>query len=146
MTPVFAEPAEDRRSERCRARIHLFTRCGDGAALRGSTRSILIRRSPAVGRAGGKLAGARAAGWRLGLGASVQRFLGFALLAQAGLAVGLTLAVNTRFPEYAPVVSTVVLASVAIFEMVGPASTRFALERAGEAGVGARNAAAASTR
>ena len=31
----------------------------------------------------------------------------------AGLAVGLTLAVNTRYPGLAPIVSTVVLASVA---------------------------------
>jgi hypothetical protein len=50
------------------------------------------------------------------------------------LAVGLTLAVNSRYPQFAPVVSTVVLASVAVFEMIGPASTRFALVHAEEAG------------
>ena len=88
-----------------------------------------------VGRAGGKFAGARLASRWLGLGPSVQRFLGFALQAQAGLAVGLTLAVNSRYPQLAPVVSTVVLASVAVFEMIGPASARFALTGAGEVGV-----------
>lgn len=87
-----------------------------------------------VGRGGGKFAGARLAAWRLGLGPSVRNFLGFALQAQAGLAVGLTLAVNNRYLQFAPVVSTVVLASVAVFEMVGPASTRFALVQSGEAG------------
>jgi hypothetical protein len=71
----------------------------------------------------------------------VPNFLGFAPLAQAGLAVGFTLAVNVRYPEYARVVSTVVLPSGAIFEMVGPASTRSALEHAGEAGAAANNAA-----
>jgi len=65
----------------------------------------------------------------------VQNYLGFALLAQAGLAVGLTLAVNSRFTGFAPVVSTVVLASVTIYEMIGPVSTRFALTRAGEVGL-----------
>lgn len=86
-----------------------------------------------LGRAAGKFTGARIAAGRLGLELSVRRFLGFALQAQAGLAVGLTLAVNARYPQLAPVITTVVLASVALFEMVGPASTRFALVRAGEA-------------
>jgi Kef-type K+ transport system membrane component KefB len=88
-----------------------------------------------IGRSGGKFAGASLAAWRLGLEPAVRRFLGFALQAQAGLAVGLTLAVDARYPHFAPIVSTVVLSSVVVFEMVGPASTRFALVRAGEAGV-----------
>jgi Kef-type K+ transport system membrane component KefB len=88
-----------------------------------------------IGRAGGKFAGARLATWRLGLTGPVHDYIGFTLQAQAGLAVGLTLAVNARYPQYAPVVSTVVLASVALFEMIGPASTRFALMRAGEVGL-----------
>ncbi|MEO7274278.1 MAG: hypothetical protein ABIX28_16445, partial [Vicinamibacterales bacterium] len=88
------------------------------------------------GRAAGKFLGATAAATTLGLTPSVRRFLGFALQAQAGLAVGLTLAVNSRYPQFAPLISTVVLASVAVFEVIGPASTRFALIRAGEAGAG----------
>jgi Kef-type K+ transport system membrane component KefB len=91
-----------------------------------------------VGRATGKFAGARFAATRLGLEPSVRRFLGFALQAQAGLAVGLTLAVNSRYPQFAPIVTTVVLASVAVFEVVGPASTRFALIRSGEAGLASK--------
>ncbi|MEO8095674.1 MAG: cation:proton antiporter, partial [Pseudolysinimonas sp.] len=93
-----------------------------------------------VGRAGGKFFGARFAARRLGLPVAVQQYLGYALLAQAGLAVGLTLAVNARFPGMAPAVSTVVLASVVIYEMVGPLSARFALTRSGEAGL-AKNVA-----
>ena len=89
-----------------------------------------------IGRASGKFAGAGIATWRLGLESKVRNFLGFALQAQAGLAIGLTLAVNSRYPQFAPVVTTVVLASVAVFEVVGPTSTRFALVRAGEAGLG----------
>jgi Kef-type K+ transport system membrane component KefB len=89
-----------------------------------------------IGRASGKFVGAGIATWRLGLESKVRNFLGFALQAQAGLAIGLTLAVNSRYPQFAPVVTTVVLASAAVFEMVGPTSTRFALVRAGEAGLG----------
>jgi Kef-type K+ transport system membrane component KefB len=91
-----------------------------------------------VGRASGKFLGAAVATRRLGLEPKVRTFLGFALQAQAGLAVGLTLAVNGRYPDLAPVVTTVVLASVAVFEMIGPTSTRFALVQAGEAGVARR--------
>ncbi|MCC7241229.1 MAG: cation:proton antiporter, partial [Acidobacteria bacterium] len=47
-----------------------------------------------LGRSGGKFAGAGLATWKLGLEPAVRTFLGFALQAQAGLAVGLTLAVN----------------------------------------------------
>ncbi len=87
------------------------------------------------GRAGGKFFGARYAARRLGLPPTVQRYLGYALLAQAGLAVGLTFAVNARFATFAPVVSTVVLASVVIYEMVGPLSARYAIAQAGEVGL-----------
>jgi len=89
-----------------------------------------------LARALGKLLGATVGARWLGLAPSVQRFLGMALLAQAGLAVGLTLAIDDRYAVYAPQVSTVVLAAVVIYEMVGPISTRFALVRSGEAGKG----------
>jgi Kef-type K+ transport system membrane component KefB len=85
------------------------------------------------GRAGGKFFGARIGARRLGLDVKVQRLIGYALLAQAGLAVGLTFAINARYPALAPVISTIVLASVAVYEVIGPISTRFALVRAGEA-------------
>ncbi len=86
-----------------------------------------------VARACGKFIGARVAARRLGLEKSVQQYLGFGLMAQAGLAVGLVLTIDRQFPEYATVINAVVLSSVVINEMVGPIGTRFALERAGEA-------------
>ena len=85
------------------------------------------------GRAFGKFVGAVAGARWLRLDANVQRFLGFGLMAQAGLAVGLTIAVEQRYESFAPIVTTVVLAAVAIYEMIGPIGTRFALVRAGEA-------------
>jgi hypothetical protein len=77
--------------------------------------------------------GARIGARRLGLAASVQRYLGLTLLAQAGLAVGLTIAVEHRFSDLRSTVTTIVLASVAIYEMFGPITTRWALMRSGEA-------------
>ena len=96
-----------------------------------------------AGRSLGKFAGAAAGARWLQLEPSVQRFLGFGLLAQAGLAVGLTLQIEGRYEAYAASVSTVVLASVAIFEMFGPISTRFALMGAGEAEAAHRHPAPA---
>ncbi len=48
--------------------------------------------------------------------------------------IGLTFAINNRLVSFALVVPTLVCASVAVYEMVGPISAHFALVRAGEAG------------
>jgi Kef-type K+ transport system membrane component KefB len=85
-----------------------------------------------VGRAGGKLLGARLGAKWLGMAPTVRRYLGLALMAQAGLAVGLVLTIERRFADVAPAVTAIVLASVVVYEIVGPLSTRFALVRAGE--------------
>jgi len=86
-----------------------------------------------LGRSGGKLFGTVVATRRTAAEPQVRRYLGYAMLSQAGLAVGLLLAVNRRFPELAPLITTVVLAAVTIFELVGPVGARYALVRAGEA-------------
>ena len=86
-------------------------------------------------RAIGKFLGAKWGARVLRLDRSVQQYLGYALMAQAGLAVGLMLAVEGRFSLYADTVTTVILSSVAIYEMVGPISARFAIVKAGESRV-----------
>lgn len=65
--------------------------------------------------------------------AATRRWMGVALLPQAGVALGLALAVIERFPQHAePVLNTVIAATV-VFELVGPPLTRLALTRMGEA-------------
>ena len=83
-------------------------------------------------RASGKLGGAWLAGRATDSSTSVRQLLGPAILAQAGLAVGLVLVTRQRFPDLAPVVTTVVLGAVVVFEIAGPLSARFALDRCGE--------------
>ena len=85
-----------------------------------------------VCRAAGKLGGAWLAARRTNASSTVQRLLGPSILAQAGLAVGLVLVTRQRFPDLAPVVTTVVLGAVVVFEIAGPLSARFALDRSGE--------------
>jgi Kef-type K+ transport system membrane component KefB len=86
-----------------------------------------------VARVVGKFIGARIGTRREGLEDVVQRLLGFGLIAQAGLALGLVVTINRRYPELAPVISTIVLAAVAISELAGPVAIRLAIVRSGEA-------------
>ena len=83
-------------------------------------------------RAVGKFGGAWFAARRARFSDTVQRLMGFSILAQAGLAVGLVIVTRERFPEIAPTVTTVVLGAVVIFEIAGPLSAKFALDRSGE--------------
>ena len=81
----------------------------------------------------GKFLGAKFGARREGLADVVQRLLGFGLIAQAGLALGLVATINRRYPELAPAISTVVLAAVAMSELIGPVAIRLAIVNSGEA-------------
>jgi hypothetical protein len=63
--------------------------------------------------------------------------LGFALVPQAGVAVGLALALSQdpAFQPVAEIVVNVVLGSTLLYELTGPIAVRFALGRAGELGL-----------
>lgn len=79
----------------------------------------------------GKLLGTRV-GAGLSKADTVTRYwMGFALLPQAGVAMGMALVAANRFPEYQQVVLTVVISSTIFFEIIGPVFTRAALRRAG---------------
>lgn len=85
-----------------------------------------------LARSGGKLLGAGLSSRRLGLEKPVQRYLGLALMAHAGLAVGITLNISRQFPEHSAAISTVVLSSVVVYEILGPVAAKFAIVRSGE--------------
>lgn len=83
-------------------------------------------------RALGLLAGTRAGSWLAGAPAGVQRYAGFGLLPQAGLALALAMLFAKTFPEFGAEAGALTLGVVAINEMVAPALYRFALVRSGE--------------
>jgi Kef-type K+ transport system membrane component KefB len=97
--------------------------------------------------------GARAVGLLVGsrIGArfaqappGVQRYAGFGLLPQAGLALALSMLFAKTFPEFGAEAGAMTLGVVAINELVAPAIYRTALVRCGEAGQRASAAARAA--
>lgn len=63
----------------------------------------------------------------------VTKYLGWTLMPQAGVAVGLTMVATNLYPEWKGIILNIVLASVLITELIGPVFSRKALELAGEA-------------
>jgi hypothetical protein len=93
-------------------------------------------------RALGLLVGSRLGSSFAGAAPSVQRYAGFGLLPQAGLALALSMLFAKTFPEFGAEAGALTLGVVAINELVAPAIYRMALVRSGEAG----QRASASTR
>jgi len=83
-------------------------------------------------RAVGRLLGAWLGGALAGSEPIVKRWMGLALMPQAGVAIGMTLIAITRFPELRDTLLPVVVGSAVVFEIFGPLLTRFALKKAGE--------------
>ena len=83
-------------------------------------------------RAGGRILG----GWLGSKGAGLSRvgekWMGLALMPQAGVALGMALVASNRFPSLGPQIMPVVVCATVIFEIVGPVLTKAALSAAGE--------------
>jgi len=84
-------------------------------------------------RAGGLVVGAYAGGRLAGAPTRVRRWLGAAIMPQAGVALGMALVAGNAFPDLRESIISLVVASTVVFELVGPIVTRMALVRAGEA-------------
>ncbi|PKM95377.1 MAG: potassium transporter [Firmicutes bacterium HGW-Firmicutes-1] len=66
----------------------------------------------------------------------IKKYIGFGLLSQIGVAVGLAIVISHEFAgtEIGSLVITVLLATTVITEIVGPLCTRFAIMKSGENG------------
>jgi len=67
----------------------------------------------------------------VGAPAPLQRWLGVALMPQAGVAIGMALVAAHKFPDTASVVLTAAVASTVVLETIGPVFTRLAIRKAG---------------
>ena len=85
-------------------------------------------------RIAGKVLGAAFGGKMTKAPLKVTRWLGVALIPQAGVAIGLalTLSYQTGFEEISSIIINVVLATTLLYELIGPLATYIALKQAGE--------------
>ncbi len=114
--------------------IIFFTLAGASLNLKlllnyfGLTMAYILSR--AVGKVGGAFLGAKVSTAEV----VVKKYLGFAMLSQAGVAIALVLAVQSRFPQYGSLINAIILAAVTVNELIGPLGTKYALTSSGEAG------------
>lgn len=85
-----------------------------------------------IARMAGKIIGSYMGGKLGKADPVVTKYLGWTLMPQAGVAVGLTILAQAIYPEGSSMILNIVLSSVLITELLGPVFSRKALELAGE--------------
>ena len=81
-------------------------------------------------RVAGKILGVNLGAKASGAASSVRKYLGFALVPQAGVALGCALIAKSGFPEAGNMIFTTIVATTVIYELVGPLCTKYALRKA----------------
>jgi len=85
-----------------------------------------------LSRIAGLTLGTWVGGWLGRAPSSQRRWLGPAILPQAGLALGMAMIAGDHLPEWGDTLMAVVVGSTVLFELVGPILTRVSLSRAGD--------------
>ncbi len=79
-----------------------------------------------IGRIGGAYTGAFLAGTEQ----SIRKYMGLALMAQAGVAIGLAMMAKASLPHTGGAILNTIIATTVIYEIFGPIATRYALLKA----------------
>jgi Kef-type K+ transport system membrane component KefB len=85
-----------------------------------------------VSRVAGKVTGASIGAIIMKAPETVKKYIGFTLIPQAGVAIGLSLIASQTLPEYGQTIRAVVLSATLVYELIGPAFTKIGLRKAGE--------------
>jgi Kef-type K+ transport system membrane component KefB len=78
----------------------------------------------------GKIIGAYIGGYCSKADTVTCRWMGLAMLPQAGVAMGMALVAANKFPEYKQLLLSVVISTTVFFEIIGPVFARIALRQA----------------
>lgn len=78
----------------------------------------------------GKLAGAWLGARISGADRATRKWMGAALMPQAGVAIGMALVASSRLPEYRQTILSIVISTTVLFEILGPVFTKMALKKA----------------
>ena len=62
----------------------------------------------------------------------ITKYLGFSLIPQAGVAIGLSLLAQNVLPDKGAQIRAIILCATLIYELIGPGITKASLKRAGE--------------
>ena len=79
-----------------------------------------------IGRIGGAYAGAVI----VGAEKSIKKYMGLALMAQAGVAIGLAMLAKVNLPHTGGDILNTIIATTVIYEILGPIATRYSLIKA----------------
>ena len=103
-------------------------------ASKGAFILLIIALTYVIARCVGKWAGAYFSSKAVHSEPTVQKYLGFTLFPQAGVAIGLATTANQAFTDahHSSMVLAVILTATIIYELVGPVMTKIALKKAGE--------------
>lgn len=85
-----------------------------------------------VCRVAGRFLGAWVGGSLSHAPPTLRRWMGMALLPQAGVALGMALVATQRFPQFSETIFPVVIGATVLFEIIGPILTRRALVHVGD--------------
>ncbi|MCE2438306.1 MAG: cation:proton antiporter [Candidatus Latescibacteria bacterium] len=112
--------------------VLFFTLAGAGLNLEALMQTWTIAVLLVGVRAGAIYLGAYIGGRLGGAPPRFNRIAGMAYLTQAGVSLGLALEVTRRFPGWGDAFVTVIVAVIAVNQMIGPIAMKQALTRAGE--------------
>lgn len=115
--------------------VLFFTLAGANLNLnifRSSSSLILVALFFMLARASGKYFGAFLGAELSGADKKMRNYIGFALLPQGGVSIGLLVMVANMLPDFYSSISTIIMISVLFFETTGPIFAKFAISRAGE--------------
>ena len=77
----------------------------------------------------GKITGATIGSYYSSTDRATRRWMGVALLPQAGVAMGMALVAANQFPEFRQMLLSIAISTTIFFEIIGPVFTRHALRR-----------------
>jgi Kef-type K+ transport system membrane component KefB len=109
--------------------ILFFVLAGASLELNALNEIGLIGSAYVICRACGKYLGALLGSHISGALRPIKKWIGVALLPQAGVVIGMALVAANQFPDHRQVLLSVVITSTVLFEIIGPILTRLALER-----------------
>lgn len=112
--------------------VLFFTLAGASLDLSVFAKVGLLGVAYILARAGGKMFGAWIGAKTVRADKMVSKYLGLALLPQGGISIGLIVLVRQLLPAHAIAISSIIMFSVLVYEVLGPIFAKIAIQKAGE--------------